>query len=77
MVEKLMLNGYPVVTSDFFGKSVQARKHKKKRINKKWLKRYGYTFMIDPNVYFLTEEKKYVCHPKILAIIEATIKGKV
>lgn len=27
-------------------KSVQARKHKKKRINKKWLKRYGYKQMI-------------------------------
>ena len=29
-----------------FGKIVQARKHKKKRINKKWLKRYGYKKMI-------------------------------
>ena len=25
-----------------YPKVVQARKHKKKRINKKWLKRYGY-----------------------------------
>lgn len=25
-----------------FIKLVQARKHKKKRINKKWIKRYGY-----------------------------------
>lgn len=25
-----------------YKKVVQARKHKKKRINKKWLKRYGY-----------------------------------
>ena len=29
-----------------FIKFVQARKHKKKRINKKWLKRYGYKQMI-------------------------------
>ena len=27
-------------------KVVQARKHKKKRINKKWLKRYGYKKVI-------------------------------
>lgn len=27
-------------------KIVQARKHKKKRINKKWLKRYGYKTVI-------------------------------
>lgn len=29
-----------------FVKFVQARKHKKRRINKKWLKRYGYKKMI-------------------------------
>ena len=29
-----------------FIKVVQARKHKKKRINKKWLKRYGYKNVI-------------------------------
>ena len=29
-----------------FIKFVQARKHKKRRINKKWLKRYGYKKMI-------------------------------
>lgn len=29
-----------------FVKFVQARKHKKRRINKKWLKRYGYKQML-------------------------------
>lgn len=29
------------------GKQIQARKHKKKRINKKWLKRYGYKYKKD------------------------------
>ena len=29
-----------------FTKAVQARKHKKKRINKKWLKRYGYKHIV-------------------------------
>ena len=28
---------------------VQIRKHKKKRINKKWAKRYGYTMVIKPH----------------------------
>lgn len=28
-------------------KPVQARKHKKKRINKKWLKKYGYKILVD------------------------------
>ena len=29
------------------GNQIQARKHKKKRINKKWLKRYGYKYKKD------------------------------
>lgn len=28
-------------------KPVQRRKHKKKRINKKWLKKYGYKILVD------------------------------
>ena len=30
-----------------FTKPVQRRKHKKRRINKKWLKRYGYKTLVD------------------------------
>lgn len=30
-----------------FTKPVQGRKHKKKRINKKWLKKYGYKILAD------------------------------
>ena len=36
----------PDVYTIQFVKFVQARKHKKRRINKKWLKRYGYKQMI-------------------------------
>lgn len=36
---KALLMGYPIY---FATKEIQKRKHKKKRINKKWLKRYGY-----------------------------------
>ena len=35
-----MLNGIPIIITT---KTVQNRKHKKRRINKKWLRRYGYT----------------------------------
>lgn len=37
----MILNGYKVVASEYYCDIVQARKHRKKRINKKWLKRYG------------------------------------
>ena len=37
----LYLNGIPVYVQ---GNKVQVKKHKKKRINKKWIKRYGYRY---------------------------------
>lgn len=30
-----------------------ARRHKRKRIQKKWLKRYGYKPKVDENIYYL------------------------
>ena len=39
-----------------------ARRHKRKRIQKKWLKRYGYKRKIDPNIYF-TAEGEAIMHP--------------
>lgn len=33
------VNGYNIIITT---RKIQRRKHKKKRINKKWLKRYGY-----------------------------------
>ena len=35
---KALLTGYPIYIAT---KEIQRRKHHKKRINKKWLKRYG------------------------------------
>lgn len=40
-----LFNGMPIVITP--GSKTQNRTHKKKRINKKWAKRYGYT---DSNV---------------------------
>jgi hypothetical protein len=34
-------DGFMLVETDHITKQVQARTHKKKRINKKWLKKYG------------------------------------
>ena len=34
------LNGIPIIIIE--GKKIQKRKHKKRRINKKWAKRYGF-----------------------------------
>lgn len=37
-----LFNGMPIVITP--GSKIQNRTHKKKRINKKWAKRYGYTY---------------------------------
>lgn len=37
----MLFGGYKVIATEYCSNLVQARKHKKKRINKKWLKRYG------------------------------------
>ena len=46
MYEKIF-GGVPIVIMP--GSKIQNRKHRKKRINKKWAKRYGFTYydMID------------------------------
>lgn len=46
--------GYRVVLTTAITKTVQARVHRKKRINKKWLKKYGYKEVPDNRkVYFM------------------------
>ena len=45
MTDKLKpcyFNGYTVLESEYCVDRVRARKHNKRRIDKKWLKRYGY-----------------------------------
>ena len=42
-----------------------ARRHRKKRIAKKWLKRYGYKKEPDPNIYFSANGRIATMHPKI------------
>lgn len=38
---------YKILITEFITKDVQRRTHKKKRINKKWLKRYGMKIVPD------------------------------
>ena len=39
--------GMEIVITEWITKDIQRRKHKKHRINKKWLKRYGYKCVPD------------------------------
>ena len=46
IIIKVHKNWRIYMTRNEFIKFVQARKHKKRKINKKWLKRYGYKQII-------------------------------
>ena len=41
------LMGYRLIETTVITKEVQLRTHRKRRINKKWLKRYGYKTVLD------------------------------
>lgn len=58
-IEKGFLNGIPIVINNYITKKVRCRKHKKRRIDKKWLRRYGYKEVQD-------DTKMYVFDGKIL-----------
>lgn len=63
----LMLQlGYQVITTRYCADIVQARTHKKKRINKKWRKRYGMKEVPWKRILILENEKTIIMHPDIL-----------
>lgn len=60
------IGGYRFIESPFMCDKVQARKHKKKRINKKWRKRYGMKEI--PWTKFFVSNNGYIFgHPKMIA----------
>ncbi len=67
-----MFCGYQIIETPFMSDSVQAKKHKKKRINKKWKKRYG-TKEIPKNNILITNDGKIIAHPKIVERIKNEI----
>lgn len=57
-----------IITNAITKKDVQARRHKKKRINKKWLKRYGHKAVPDNNKVIMTNDTLYMtkkCYEKL------------
>lgn len=74
-IEKLY--GMEVISSEtlFDTIEVQKRKHKKKRINKKWIKRYGYKIIHIPKKEVFIFENKIIGHPKTIKKIAKTINN--
>ena len=47
-----MIGDMEIIITDRITKTVRARKHKKRRIDKKWLKRYGHKEVPDDNTVY-------------------------
>ena len=55
-------NSVPIVITDAITKKVRYRTHRKKRIDKKWLKRYGYKEVIDHSSILVINDTLYMSH---------------
>lgn len=66
--------GYQLIGVPFMCNKVQARTHKKKRINKKWRKRYGFREVPWKNFYVV--DRTIYCHPKMIDKIKMEIALK-
>ncbi len=64
--------GYVLCGSDLITKKVQRRSHRKRRINKKWRKRYGYKNVPDHGKLLLIGNTIYGT-PKTIEKIIATV----
>jgi hypothetical protein len=63
--------GFRLIGTNAITKRVQRRTHRKKRINKKWLKRYGYKTVPDHEKVVRTGNCLYATPKTIRKIIEA------
>lgn len=73
-----IIAGIKVFVTESCGNFVARRKHKKRRIAKKWLKRYGKTFVPCRNIIVanLYGERVFFCHPKYWDKIKKSWKQK-
>ena len=70
---KALLTGYPIYIAT---NEVQRRKHHKKRINKKWLKRYGvieYNSMPHGEVFFNEIDRVFYMTKKTLQKLKESV----
>lgn len=73
----LLLCGYRLIATEVITKKVQVRTHKKKRINKKWLKRYGLKEVPDYETIYvdtLYGEKCIFAQPRTIEKIKESLK---
>lgn len=67
-------NGFRLVETTALKKEVQRRTHRKRRINKKWLKRYGHKTVLDNGIIIRYGDCLFAT-PKTVGKIIAAMKG--
>ena len=68
-----MFNGMPIIISNYITKKVRCRTHKKRRVDKKWLKRYGYKEVQDSTTVYMTNGSLFMsqkCYDKFSSLID-------
>lgn len=70
-------DGYKLIETPYMADKMQARTHKKKRINKKWKKRYGMKDIPWKKFFVNTNDGTIYGHPQMIdaLIAEAMLKG--
>ena len=64
------LNGFRLIETTAITKQVQRRTHRKRRINKKWAKRYGYKTVLDDGQIIRVGDCIYATPNTVKKIIE-------
>lgn len=68
-----MFNGKRIIVSNSITKQVPCRTHKKRRINKKWLKKYGYKSVPNNEIAYMINDciiMTQKCFDKISHLVE-------
>lgn len=74
----MFYNGMEIVESNYLVKEIKIRvkRHKKKRIDKKWLKRYGYNVKTVPKRDLIIFQNKIIGHPDTIKKLKEQIRNK-
>jgi hypothetical protein len=68
-----VLNGTEILIDNRITKTVRSRKHKKRRIDKKWEKRYGYKEVQDDTKVYMFDGKLFMsqrCYDKLKKVFD-------
>ena len=70
----MMIFGYDIISVPHMCDVKQKRTHRKKRINKKWRKRYGMKEVPHKEFYIDTLNRKIYGHPKMIDVLKLDIE---